>query len=239
MIYNNLSFPKLSNRPFFYINVVQKLDGKIQVKNDPRAYWPIGSQKDYETLIQLRTHADVLIHGKNTATWIRAIDKLGQDQFQAKRRELKKTRDILYVIISAHPEKDLIPFLENPPTGVKTMLFTTQNSHVPAKLSSITQIVRFGKNRVNPLAIAEYLQQSNYSSVLVEGGPALWSHFFQSNLIDEIFLTLAPKIFGSEVDNTLTLSEGALFAPNQIKEYNLISMKQFKNEVFLRYRKDK
>jgi len=38
MLYPNLKFPKFSDRPFFYTNFVQTIDGKVGVKEE--GYWP-------------------------------------------------------------------------------------------------------------------------------------------------------------------------------------------------------
>lgn len=81
-----------------------------------------------------------------------------------------------------------------------------------------------------------HLHKMGYKNVLVEGGPILLGAFLKENLIDEIFLTIAPKIFGNAKDNTLTLVEGYLFPPKAIKKLLLLSHKQINDELYLRYR---
>lgn len=103
---------------------------------------------------------------------------------------------------------------------------------------------RLGKESQLPYCVAERplkqmvkrLYQKGYQHILVEGGPTLLGAFLRENLLDEIFLTIAPKIFGSEKDKTLTLVEEVLFPPDQIKKLKLLSVKQIAGEVFLRYR---
>ncbi len=70
----------------------------------------------------------------------------------------------------------------------------------------------------------------------MEGGPILLGSFLAENLLDEIFLTVAPKIFGNEPGKTLTLVESRLFPADEIRNLNLISVKQIEEELFLRYR---
>ena len=67
MFYRNLKFPKIKNRPFFYTNFVQTVDGKVQVLKNTKDYWPIGSKLDHEALLELRAYSDCLIHGSNLA----------------------------------------------------------------------------------------------------------------------------------------------------------------------------
>jgi riboflavin biosynthesis pyrimidine reductase len=78
------------------------------------------------------------------------------------------------------------------------------------------------------------LYKKGYRHVLVEGGPTLLGSFLKENLIGEIFLTIAPKIYGSQNLTTLNLVEGILFPPDEIK-LKLLSVKQIGNELFLRY----
>ncbi len=84
--------------------------------------------------------------------------------------------------------------------------------------------------------LVRQLNSSGYRHVLVEGGPTLLGSFLKENLIDEIFLTIAPKIYGTEPGTTLTLVEGVLFPPKATKKLRLMSVKPIKDELFLRYK---
>lgn len=86
----------------------------------------------------------------------------------------------------------------------------------------------------NLSSLVKKLQEQGYKYVLVEGGPTLLGSFLKMGLIDEIFLTIAPKIYGSKMGSTQTLVEGILLPPNQYK-LKLISVKKIKDELFLRY----
>ena len=179
MFYPNLSFPEIAGRPFFYTNFVQTLDGKVGVKKPN--YWPIGSSVDHQVLLELRSFADCLIHGKNLAR-----------QFGEQTKKSLKEH---------HPN---LPYL-------------IANRDLKKLVSDI--------------------YQKGYRKVLVEGGPTLLASFLKEDLLDEIFLTISPKIFGSQKDMTLTLAEGYLFPPSKIKKFKLISVRELGDEVFLRYRK--
>lgn len=206
MFYQNLKFPKVKDRPFFYTNFVQTLDGKVAVKKP--GYWPIGSKKDYSLLIELRAYADALIHGGNLArefgeVTLRNINGSG---FKALRKKLGKNPDLPYYVVSTKPE-----------SFKKSLGWQAKSTP-----------------RVSDL-IGEF-QKKGYKYILVEGGPTLLGSFLKEDLIDEIFLTIAPKIFGTEEKTTLNLIEGILFSPQNYKKLKLVSVKKFGNEVFLRYK---
>lgn len=188
MFYQNLKFPKVKGRSFFYTNFVSTIDGKVAV--DDSAYWPIGSKKDYEVLTELRAYADCLIHGKNLYQKFGDLTKksLGKQEFQNLRKKLGKNPELPY-LLGIHDLKKLV----------------------------------------------KHLEDKEYKNVLVEGGPTLLGSFLKEELLDEIFLTIAPKIYGSKANSTQTLVEGILLPSNKYK-LKLISCKIIKDELFLRYR---
>lgn len=230
MLYKNLQFPAIKNRPYFYTNFVATVDGKVQVTKNPYAYWPIGSKIDYQTLVELRAYSDVLIHGKNTALWMRHVDNLAKKEFKILRKKLGKENDLAYMVLSNNPDKKLVKNLEG---YQSSFLITNENSSVP---KTTINVLRFGKKNADVKKLSKYLYKSGYRNVLIEGGPRLLGAFLKEGLLDEIFLTIAPKIFGNENNSTLTMIEGYLFPPDKVKNLKLISVKKARNEVYLRYK---
>lgn len=190
MYYPKLVFPNKSGRPFFYTNFVSTVDGKVGVKKN--GYWPIGSKLDHQVLIELRSYADCLLHGKNLAKEFGEITKksLQKKEFKTLRKKLGKNENLPYITVSTR----------------------------------------------NLEKLSKDLYNKGYKHILVEGGPTLLASFLKANLIDEIFLTIAPKIYGSEDGKTLTLVEGYLFPKNAIKKLSLLSVKRAENELFLRFK---
>jgi riboflavin biosynthesis pyrimidine reductase len=234
-LYKDLLLPNRTDRPFFYTNFVTTIDGKIQVIPDTKAYWPIGSEVDYATLLQLRSLADVLIHGKNTALWHRTLDTLGKEQFQQLRKKSGKSAKYLYIVISAHPSDDLIQRLENPPDGVEVLLATTLDAHLSDVLKKAVPVMAFGTGHVDLDALSAYLFDRECKQVLIEGGPSVLGSFFKQKLVDEIYLTIAAKVIGNENKSTITMVEGYMFPPDQIPKCELLSMQNVQNELYLRY----
>ncbi len=206
MLYPKLKFSKpLKGRPFFYTNFVSTIDGKVTAP-DP-SYWPIGSRKDYETLTELRAYADCLIHGGGLARQFGEVTlkSINQTLFKQMRRANGKSAKLPYYVITSHPDS-LVHLREEA---------TIFSDDLPS--------------------LVEELSEQGYKHVLVEGGPTLLGSFLKEGLMDEIFLTIAPKIFGSKPFLTKTLVEGILLPLNKFK-LKLISVKKIKNELFLRYR---
>lgn len=238
IVYGLKVFSNIKKTPFFYSNFVTTIDGKVQVSGEKaKLYWPIGSKLDFETLLWLRAHADVLIHGKDTAVGFRTLQTLAKKEFVGKRKKLGKENDLIYTVLSNHPDEKLLTALKNPPQGVRSVLVTNRNSLHPrgeVALHPSVNVLRLGRNKVDLQKLSEYFRKNNLQKILIEGGPTLMASFLKENLIDEMFITIAPKVFGNNND-TKTMVEGYLFPPDKIPQFKLISVKNINNELYLRY----
>lgn len=196
-------------------NFVQSIDGKTAVQGSGgRAYWPLGSERDYDLLTELRARADVLIHGSRTALFCRTLDRIGAEAFQNRRAVLGKTKPLIYCVLSTHPTPKLRGLLADPPKGTEVML---SSSASPTTL------------------IAELQSRHSARLILLEGGPTSLGSFLSERAVDELFLTIAPKIIGSKPETTLTLTENFLFPPSEIQHCTIKSLLVLDNEIFIRY----
>lgn len=66
--------------------------------------------------------------------------------------------------------------------------------------------------------------------------PSVQTGFLAADLLDEIFVTIAPKIVGNRAGATLTMVEGHLFPAEEVKNLRLLSVGEVEDEVYLRYR---
>jgi riboflavin biosynthesis pyrimidine reductase len=220
-MYERLDLPVLPDRPYFFTNFVSTLDGKVEVPARHAEYWPIGSARDHTELMNLRVNADALIHGRGTALAVGRITagRLSQPEFRESRRARGKPADLLYIVVSNHPDQELRRALAND--------------------AGIEPVVMGGADLP---ALARELKIRGVDAALMEGGARLAASFFAAGLIDEIFLTLAPKVFAGgsggkgEGPATLTMAEGPLLPPDKVGGWKLVSAAPVEDEVFLRYR---
>jgi 5-amino-6-(5-phosphoribosylamino)uracil reductase len=78
--------------------------------------------------------------------------------------------------------------------------------------------------------------ESGARMVLSEGGPALLGGWLREGLVDELFLTVAPRLAGrSAEERRLALVEGAAFTPDDAPRARLLSAKRADDYLFLRY----
>lgn len=201
MLYQTIKFLSVK-QAYFYTNFIQTLDGKVAVKR--KGYWPIGSKNDHAVLMQLRAHADALIHGGNLAKEFgkQTLNSLEDTKFKKLRQALNKPATTPYYIVSTH----LKPL--------------SQKNVVVGSLQ----------------AVLKDINKKGYQHVLVEGGPTLLTTFLRKKLMQELFITIAPKIFGTKSKLTLNLVEGFLFPAKSTIYLKLLSVKQIGNELFLRFK---
>ncbi len=235
MKHSKIEFPQLS--PYFYSSFVSTLDGKVIVKKD--GYWPIGTENDYEFFTYLRSHADVIIDGKNTALQFgnRTIDTIHRKEFQELRITIGKTQKPEYYIITSSPDDALAQILRNSYNFLPTII-TGKDVVIPKSIQEVCDIERVEsfENNLSIKHIVALLQQKGFEKIFIDGGPTLLRSFLAENYLHEIFITIAPKIVAGDKTNTLTMIEGEIFSPEEVKQFHLISIEQIDDEVFLQYR---
>lgn len=80
-----------------------------------------------------------------------------------------------------------------------------------------------------PNKVIEYLESKNIDKAVIIGGSKINSLFLRANLVDEIFVTLSPRIFGSGVR---IFGDSSLDIKMELKSFEKIS----DNELLLNYK---
>jgi 2,5-diamino-6-(ribosylamino)-4(3H)-pyrimidinone 5'-phosphate reductase len=223
-----INFPTFSDKPFIYTSFVSTIDGKVFVHKP--GYWPIGSKEDYARFTFLRAHADIIIDGKNTAIAFgdRTIETIHTDPFLSFRKEIGIQSRAAYGVFTNNPTDLLFSKLKNS-HNFKTILITNQN--VNSEFVTTTP----SKDTLQDTMYDLYTR--GYKKIFVDGGPSLIASLIKEQLLDEIFLTISPKTFGSEPGVTQTMVEGKLFAPDAIPEWDIKELEKVGNEIFIQYGK--
>ena len=86
-----------------------------------------------------------------------------------------------------------------------------------------------------PAALAELRERFAVRTLLCEGGPHLNAQLLAAGLVDELFLSLAPKLAGGEdaTGEALRILAGAEFEPPL--ELELLGVLESGSTLFLRY----
>ena len=84
--------------------------------------------------------------------------------------------------------------------------------------------------------LAELGARRDARLILTEGGPHLLGQVVGSDVLDELFLTLAPQIVGRALHERLGLVEGIALPTNDARWFELASLRRSGDHLFMRYR---
>jgi riboflavin-specific deaminase-like protein len=231
-VYDTLDWPMPgAARPYVAVNVVSTADGKAAVAG--RA-WGIGSATDHLLFRKLRCQADAVLVGVGT---LRAENYLPvlPEPFAALREARGLARQPLAVLVCGSGELPVERAYFHR-DEVRRLLLTSEAgaARIPPELAGRLEVRVAGPDRVD-LPSALRLLRADYAVrwLLCEGGPRLNHGLLAANLVDELFLTLAPKLVGSSGP---TVVEGPPFPPEAPVPLDLLAVHAEGAELYLRYR---
>jgi riboflavin-specific deaminase-like protein len=213
-------------RPLVAVNFAATVDGRASIDG---VSGPIGSETDTAMLAQLRTRFDAVMIGAGT---MRA-ERYGRpvnDQEQRERRErIGLPHDPLMVIVSGRLDLpwDAPLFTAG---GGRVLIFTASEAEPPQTATSV-QVVRH-EGFVNIVEAMRHLRhERGIRALICEGGPGLHSELEGAGFVDDLFLTIAPKLAGGDAPRIV---EGDLPA---VVPLELAWLLQEGGELFARYRR--
>jgi len=131
------------------------------------------------------------------------------------------------------------PLKWNPQAPVRIVLSKSGDVPKDAQFLSGGESHIAGPNGDLPFSdLADLLRQLRHQGIerlLILGGSEINAQFLHAGLVDELFLTLAPKIkLGRDVP---TYADGESLPRALVQNYNLVEHHVVHNEIFLRYRR--
>lgn len=214
-----------ADRPYLVLNMVSSLDGRATI--DWRTK---GLSTDVDRLLfhHLRTQADAVMVGAGTARTERYGRMAKSDELRDKREREGLARDPLAVVVSGRLDLPAdLPLLNEPEQEV--LIATASHALLPG-LGEQVEYARVADDL--PLLMARLREEHGIRSVLCEGGPTLNSFLLAAGLVDELFLTLNPKLAGGAA--ALTIVAGRQLV--EPAELSLMSVAEGGGDLFTRWR---
>lgn len=158
---------------------------------------------------------------------------------------LHKPEYPLLVVVSGSGKLELDRAIFRTP-GVRTMVITTSAGRDALARAGATKMpsvqihaLDASCGRIAPLAMLRLLHaQLGVGRLLHEGGPTLFGQFLAAEAVDELFLTLSAQIAGRGSGALRPgLVEGTEFMPNCAPWFQLLSIKQSAEHLYLRYQR--
>ncbi len=218
-VYDQLEFPGTSgDRPYVFINMVATIDGKIVTGDRSEPVQDLGSKVDHATMHQIQRAADGIMIGAGT---LRSLPNINYP------------KNVYRFVASRSGKVDpFCNFFTDDPSRAFVVTSIKNAESVPED----AQAICVGTDELDFEELLGIMhQEMNIKLLLVEGGSDLNAQLFKLGLVDEIFLTVAPKIrLGANIP---TIADGEPLDRSAIQNFLLVSSIQVENELFLRYRK--
>lgn len=195
-------------RPLVGMNFVATVDGRATIEGRSGT---IGSKADTAMLAGLRSRFEAVMIGAGTMR----VERYGP---------MKP----LMVIVSGRLDLpwDAPLFTE----GGEVLIFTSSEAEPPETAASL-EVVRH-EGAVNLVEALRHLRQERgIRALLSEGGPHLHEQMQADGLVDDLFLTIAPKLSGGDAPRII---EGPL---PEVTELELAWLLEEDGELFARYRR--
>jgi riboflavin biosynthesis pyrimidine reductase len=224
---------KTRERPYLLLNMIATADGRATLGGRSG---PLGGRADKELLYGLRTAVDGVMAGAGTVRAERYGQLIRDDRGRQIRRERGLAEEPLACIVSGRLALDSeIPLLSEP--GTRVAILTPSEASLPQDCRAEISYVRSERDGQLDLpgAMAELYKRFGVHTLLCEGGPHLNDQLLAHGLVDELFLTLSPKLAGGDaVSETLRIVSGPEFDPPL--ELALAAVLEQDSYLFLRYR---
>jgi riboflavin-specific deaminase-like protein len=220
------------NRPYLILNMASTLDGRASL--DGRS-GSIGNRADRELFHALRADVDAVMAGAGTVRAERYGRIIADERVRQARVERGLTAEPLALVVSGRvslaPDT---PLLGEPQARV--VIVTPSAASLPETAAQV-DYVRAERDGELDLAAAmrELHERLGVRTLLCEGGPHLNAQLLLAGLLDELFLSLAPKLAGGEdaTGEALRILAGAAFA--EPAELELLAALENESHLFLRY----
>ncbi|MDN5853666.1 MAG: pyrimidine reductase family protein [Actinomycetia bacterium] len=219
-------------RTWLRANFVSTVDGAATGSNGVTA--SISPAVDQRVFALLRSLCDVILVGAGT-TREEGYEPVRPDEIDGELRDelgLAPVPPIAVVSASLNlPDALIRPASQAPPT----IVFTTQNapSERLAAVRAHCDVVVTGTHTVDVEAIRGLLSERGLNRILCEGGPSLFGALVEADSVDELCLTLAPRL---AADGASRIANGTVAVDRGLRLGHLL----YEDDVLLaRYTRDR
>ena len=224
--------PGKLGRPYTIINAIGTLDGRGAVGGKST---PIGSEVDHRLMRNIRANVDAVLVGAGT---LRSEDLTLSvyEPLARRRRERGMAEQPLSIILTSSGNVPADRRIFDPNAESDVLIFA--GSHASrqdlVRLSRLATVRRSSATGISELeeTLDTLADEFAVRHLLVEGGPKVNHSFLEARLVDELFLTLSPKISGGD---SRFLVDGKEL-PHKGDSFNLVSAHLSDSEIYLRYR---
>jgi riboflavin-specific deaminase-like protein len=226
-LYRDARRPPGDDRPWVLANFVAGVDGAISVEGRVGA---LSSATDKTVFRLLRSLADVVLVGAGTFRAERYAPSRLADHLRQRRVQQGRPPVPPIAVVSRSLDLDLeAPVFTG--SEVRTLVVTTADADPERRdrVAEVAEVIVAGESRLDPAAALRALRERGHEVVLCEGGGVLNAELLAAGLLDELCLTISPRVGG---DPSRIVAD----APRiPFSELRLAHVLADGDELFLRY----
>jgi 2,5-diamino-6-(ribosylamino)-4(3H)-pyrimidinone 5'-phosphate reductase len=218
-IYSALRFPLREGMPYVVMNMVTTIDGKSVVSESGEEDEALGSAVDRLLMRRIEGASDAVLIG---ATTQRSSPQIHYDE------------NLLRIVVTR--SGNLLwesRFFTDAPN--RSLILCPERTLVEPPISGV-RVLRCGQDEVDwSLVLSRLYEEFKIRVLLVEGGAMVNGQLLKLGIVDELFLTLAPRIkLGKGLP---TYADGEPFPAREMPRFRIVEVHKVADEMFLRYRR--
>lgn len=221
------AYPTPDNQTLLRVNFISSVDGAVTIEGRSA---PLGGPGDRKILGLLRVNCDAVMVAAGTVR-VEGYSPLRTDEARRRLRVARgRTADPVLVLVTRRLDFDPADprFTQAP---LRPVIVTTEQTaqRVGDRFADVADVLGVGATEVDLAAAVEALAERGLRHLLCEGGPHLLGSVLEADLVDELCLTLAPKLVGP--------GPGRIVAgpPGQVRAMALNQVLAAGDELLLRY----
>lgn len=223
------------NRPYTFINVAMTADGKIDTFE--RKGSAISSKQDKQRVDELRAAADGILVGGGTllgeAPKLTVKSEALREGRVSQGRSPNPIKVGVVTVADVQPDSDFIKAGDS-----RKVIFTTSqtsNSQLERLRALGVEVFVDESQRVDLSKMMLTLKRIGVDHLMVEGGGTINFELMRLGLVDELFIYVAPMIFGGA--NAPTLADGFGVPRERALDIKLTDVEQWDDGgIVLKYR---
>jgi riboflavin biosynthesis pyrimidine reductase len=226
--------------PCVIANFVESVDGVVAFPGPAESGAVVSRASDDDRFVMglLRACSDVVVVGAGTynktprAFWHpESIYPAASELFTELRSRLGLAPRPTLVLVSGSGSVDATQ-----PAVAEALILTTRAGEARLRpvLPASTRVWAFDEPRLTMSAVIAQLHAEGARTILTEGGPTLFAGLVAEKVVDELFVTVSPVLFGRfREDGRKSLTEGLDLGGANLE---LLSARRAGAHLFLRYR---
>jgi 2,5-diamino-6-(ribosylamino)-4(3H)-pyrimidinone 5'-phosphate reductase len=223
------------NRPYTFINVAMTADGKIDTFE--RKGSAISSKQDKQRVDELRAAADGILVGGGTllgeAPKLTVKSEALREGRVSQGRSPNPIKVGVVTVADVQPDSDFIKAGDS-----RKVIFTTSqtsNSQLERLRALGVEVFVDESQRVDLSKMMLTLKRIGVDHLMVEGGGTINFELMRLGLVDELFIYIAPMVFGGA--NAPTLADGFGVPRERALDIKLAGVEQWDGGgIVLKYR---